>query len=196
MFDLTRPGIRGFAAIAVISTPLILTIGACGGGEPAVQSPPSTPSPTIAATQIPPTATPTPEPSPISESVAVPINVKGAKDLGTLHIELVYDAAVLEAEGFELAELSQNALVEVNLDTPGRVVIGIIDTGGIKGDGPVVVISFKRIRQQGTSTLVLENVTAHSATTLIDVPTTVTSGTFSVSGGAISLLEIVFAGAK
>ena len=150
----------------------------------------------IAATQIPPTATPTPEPSPISESVAVPINVKGAKDLGTLHIELVYDAAVLEAEGFELAELSQNALVEVNLDTPGRVVIGIIDTGGIKGDGPVVVISFKRIRQQGTSTLVLENVTAHSATTLIDVPTTVTSGTFSVSGGAISLLEIVFAGAK
>lgn len=122
--------------------------------------------------------------------------MKGAKNLGTLHIELVYDPAILEAISFEPAELTQNALVEVNLDNPGRVVIGIIDTDGIQGDGPVVVISFKPVGQQGNSTLALENVAANNATTLIDVPTAVTSGTFTASGRAISLPEIVLTGAN
>ena len=191
MYRIKR-AIPGNSAItAVIGSLLILIITACGGGEPPVQSLPTS----IPATAAP-TAAPTPAPSPTSELIAVPISVKGARDLGTLHIELVYDPAILKADSFESGELAQNALVEVNPDTPGRVVIGIIDTDGIQGDGPVVIISFKPVGQQGNSTLALENVTAHSATTLIDVPTTVSSGTFAIGGGATSLPEIVFGGAN
>ncbi len=201
MYRIKRPIPDNSAITAVIGSLLILIITACGGGEPTVQSLPTsipaTAAPTAAPTQIPPADTPTPAPSPTSELIAVPISVKGARDLGTLHIELVYDPAILKADSFESGELAQNALVEVNPDTPGRVVIGIIDTDGIQGDGPVVIISFKPVGQQGNSTLALENVTAHSATTLIDVPTTtVSSGTFAIGGGATSLPEIVFGGAN
>ena len=152
----------------------------------------STAAAVATATAVPSTSTP----APASDEVVLPIRVRGARNLGTLHVELVYDFSHLEAVRFEPGDLTRNALSESNLDVPGRVIIGIVDTDGIDGDGPVGLITFKVLSSQGQSPLTLENVTAHDATTLIDVPTVVGSGTFNVTNRSFDLPDISFAGSN
>ncbi|HUT20513.1 MAG TPA: FHA domain-containing protein [Anaerolineae bacterium] len=127
----------------------------------------------------------------------VPIKVVGASNLGSLHIELVYDPAVLDPLEVKAGALAVGAMKQENLDTPGRVVIGLISAQGINGDGPVAVVSFDVLGDQGdTSPLTLQNVQASDASTLAMLPTTLQSGTFTVGaggGGTSVLLVGVFA---
>ena len=124
----------------------------------------------------------------------VPIEVAGASNVGSLHIELVYDPAVLDPLEVKTGALASGAMLEKNMDTPGRVVIGLISAQGISGEGQVAVVSFDVPGQQGdTSPLSLENVQAHDATSLSTIQTTVESGTFRVgaAGGADSTTLIL-----
>jgi hypothetical protein len=132
------------------------------------------------------------------QSTEVPIEVAGASNVGSMHLELVYDPAVLEPLEVNLGALASGAFPESNLDTPGRIVIGLISADGITGSGQVAVVTFDVPGHDGdTSSLSLENVTAHDADTLGAIQTAVQSGTFSVGAaagaGTTTLLIGVFA---
>jgi hypothetical protein len=127
------------------------------------------------------------------EGVGVPINLNGASNVGSLHIELVYDSTVLEATGVKAGKLGRNAVIECNLETPGRAIIGIVDASGINGDGSVVTVSFKAKGKEGTSPLTLESVEANDAETLYDLITKTSPGEFMAKGSSFTAPGITFA---
>ncbi len=173
--------IAGLVAIVVVVLIFLFATGRFAGTD----APAATPVPTVAAA-----------PTPVPDEVGVPINLNGAKDLGAIHIELVYDSAVLEAVKFEAGELAENALVEANLELPGRVIIGIVDTEGVGGDGAVAVLFFRVLGSQGDSVLTLENFAAHNADSLVDVPAITTDGSFKAGDQSFTAPEIVFDGGR
>jgi len=128
----------------------------------------------------------------LPEEVSIPINAENANNIGALHLELVYDPAVLEPTEVEKGVLSGNAMLEFNIDMPGRVVIGMIDAAGMSGDGSLVVVSFRVIGKEGTRTLDLEKVAAHDAASLMDVPTKATAGSFTVKDYSFKPPVILF----
>lgn len=154
----------------------------------------------LAGCAPPPTPTPTPLPTPtlpptaaLPDEVSIPINAEDANNIGALHLELIYDPAVLEPTEVEKGMLARNAMLESSTDTPGRVVIGMIDAAGINGNGSLAVISFRVVGKDGmTSPLILEKLTAHDATTLVDVPTKATSGSFTVKDRSFTTPIILF----
>ena len=134
------------------------------------------------------------------ELVEVPINLRGAKNLGSLHVELVYDPAVLEAASTEAGWIGNEwlgniARSEVNLETPGRVIIEMTKkewAGGINGDGSLIRVAFHVLAEEGTSHFSLENVEAHDATTGAEIPTRVSPGNFVVEDHLLTAPTITF----
>jgi hypothetical protein len=60
--------------------------------------------------------------------------------------------------------------------------VGIVDSNGISGNGPLVVVSFQGVGQgAATGQLTVENVKAYDAQTLIDIITQTTPGNLSTS---------------
>jgi hypothetical protein len=117
----------------------------------------------------------------------VAIEVAGASNVGSMHIELTYDPAVLQPSDVKTGSLADGALLERNLSTPGRIVIGLITTRGISGNGEVAVVSFNASGETGTaSDLRLENVTASDTSSQppAAIPTSVQHGSFRVGGGS------------
>ncbi len=119
-------------------------------------------------------------PSPSEGSIQIPVNFSGASNVGSLHMELVYDSSILKATDVKASSLVKNGVVKANTDTPGRAVIGIIDATGISGDGPVVKVSFEVVGS-GMTYLNLENVEATDAETLHDIITQVYTGQYDTS---------------
>jgi hypothetical protein len=104
----------------------------------------------------------------VGDEIKVPVRLENANNVGSLHIELVYDTAILQADDIKAGELVKNSLFESSLETPGRVVVSIIDVAGINGDGTVIETSFT-IVGEGTSELTLENIEAYDASTMYDI---------------------------
>lgn len=123
--------------------------------------------------------------------VKIPVDLKNASNVGSLHIELVYDSAVLEATEVKVGNLARNAAIEFNLGDPGRVIVAIIDAMGINGDGPVVTVSFNVVGE-GMSSLTLENVEAYDAETLYDIITAASPGNFVAKDNSFTAPVIVF----
>ena len=63
----------------------------------------------------------------------VPIEVRGASNLGALQLELTYDPQLLELQDIRAGPLARNSLNDFNLDTPGRVRIGEIELAAGNG---------------------------------------------------------------
>ncbi len=110
--------------------------------------------------------------------VVVPINLQGASNVGSISIELTYDSTVLEAIDVKSGELASNAMMEYNIDNPGLVIIGIVDSSGINGDGALAEIGFDVIDSERTSSLTLSSVETHDATSLIDIINEPSDGSF------------------
>ncbi|MBL7062019.1 MAG: hypothetical protein ISS54_04715 [Dehalococcoidia bacterium] len=115
------------------------------------------------------------------EQVEVPINLMGAKNVGSLHVELVHDPAVLEVAYTEAGWMGKEwlgniARSEVDLETAGRVIIEMSSGGGINGDGSLEVITFDVLGEAWDTWLALENVKARDATTAAEIPTRLSSG--------------------
>jgi hypothetical protein len=125
-------------------------------------------------------------------SAEIPINLSGANDVGSLHIELVYDPAVIEVTDVKAGKLAQNAFLDSNIQTPGRVIIGIVNSNGIAGSGTVASIAFKSKAKTGTSTLTLENVVANSAEKLQDIRTKVSAGQYNAQSKKVDAPSISF----
>jgi len=124
------------------------------------------------------------------KEVEVPINLENASNVGSLQIEISYDASVLQATQVEAEELGKNAMIESNLDNPGIVIIGIVDSSGINGSGSVVSISFDVLEKDASSSVTIKNAAAHDVNTLVDLPTSLTQGSFAA--GDVSAPTISF----
>ena len=119
--------------------------------------------------------------------VSIPISVTAAPGVGALHVELTYDTAVLEGLSVSGGKLASNALVDGN-PTPGRLIMGLVSSDKIDGDGDVFVAKFRVIGDKGaTSTLGLDKVQAWEATLdRLDIAVTAQPGTFTVTGPSSS----------
>jgi len=87
-------------------------------------------------------------------TVDLPIAVQGAFNLGSLLVEVNYDAAALELQSVRTAGLGRNALLESNQENPGRVRIGLVDP--INGDGEIITLVFLPLQGGGSSPYGLE----------------------------------------
>jgi hypothetical protein len=128
----------------------------------------------------------------IAGASTIPINLSGASDVGSLHIELVYDPAILEVTGVKAGKLAQNAVVDSNILTPGRAIIGIVSSNGLAGTGAVASISFKAKAKTGNCALTLENVEAYSAETLQDIRAQVSAGQYDAKTKKVDAPSISF----
>jgi hypothetical protein len=122
----------------------------------------------------------------------IPINLTNASDVGSLHIELVYDPAILEVTAVKAGKLAQNAVVDSNISTPGRAIIGVVNSNGIAGTGAVASVSFKAKAKTGTSALTLEKVEAYSAEKLQDIITKVSAGQYNAQSKKVDAPSISF----
>ena len=124
-------------------------------------------------------------PAPIQ--VRVPINLKGASDLGSLEFVLVYEPATMEFVGIDPGVLAADAVIETKLRAPGKVWVGMIDPRGINGDGSIAVVSFRTLEGgQADSPLYLEEISSHYASTLLDAPSRPTPGMLTAKDGWFS----------
>ena len=161
----------------------------------------STPVPTSVAKVAP---TPLPKADPTSPlklidpivlltNVNVPIHLTGAENIGSLEFVLTYDPSVLEVSGVEAGGLAQSALFDFGTRSPGHLWAGFIDSEGINGDGSIAVVSFKVVGPDAsTSLLALENITTYDASSLLDILTNATSGSFTVDGRALTAPTLAF----
>ena len=163
----------------------------------AVSTPVPTPVAKVAPTPLP-KADPTPsrkliDPIVLLTNVNVPIHLTGAENIGSLEFVLTYDPSVLEVSGVEAGGLAQSALFDFGTRSPGRLWAGLIDSEGINGDGPIAVVSFKVVGPgASTSLLALENITTYDASSLLDILTNATSGSFTVDGRALTAPTLAF----
>lgn len=124
------------------------------------------------------------------KEISVPLNIDNASNVGSLQIEISYDASVLQATEVEADKLGKDAMIESNLDNPGLVIIGIVDSSGINGSGSIVSISFDVLEKDAASSLTIKNAAAHDVDTLVDLPTSLTQGSFEA--GDVSAPSIIF----
>jgi len=76
--------------------------------------------------------------------------------------------------------LGKNALIESNTAKEGKVIIALVDSSGINGDGAVASVALEVIGDAGaTSPLTLEEVSVHNLDLREIIPNTV-NGTFFV----------------
>lgn len=120
------------------------------------------------------------------QSVSIPIDLRGARDIGAMHLELVFDAAILQPDTVERGALlgGGNALMESNTSYPGRVVISLISLQGISGDGTVAMVRFRVLGKGGQqSALRFESSRAWERTNHIDVVVNEEAGQVTVQSG-------------
>jgi hypothetical protein len=126
--------------------------------------------------------------------VKVAINAQGAHDIGALHVEFGYDPAVLKATHVEEGTLVGNAMMEYNVYDDGWVVVSMIDSHGMNGDGSLVVVTFEVVGEDDemSSPLTLANVKAWDATDVFEIHLESTSGSFAVEDRSFTAPVIVF----
>ncbi|MCH8279862.1 MAG: hypothetical protein IIC96_04210 [Chloroflexi bacterium] len=151
--------------------------------------PTSTPFPTPTAHPSPegPTATPLPPPTPMAAPrIEVPVYLTGATNVGSLEFVLVYEPSVLEVVSVEKGTLARTALIDSGSRTAGRLWTAVIDTNGISGNGPVAVVSFNVVGNGVERiSLTLESVYAYNATSLLDIVTEASAGSFTLESKAV-----------
>lgn len=180
----------GSVAVVGALVGLLFAVGVFGGGDgdtPLVVAPSPTPTPAPASTLVPtPTQTAMPTVAPAAKFISVPILATRAKDVGSLEFILKYDSAKLEFVGMDPGLLTGSALLDSHSSRPGRIWAGIVDAQGINGSGPVAVVNFNiRDQETGALPLILENISAFNANTLVDIITTTTPGQFNSAGPAL-----------
>lgn len=110
----------------------------------------------------------------------IPVKVAGASDLGGVDLTVTYDPAVMKFAGAETGALSTNGMIESNEATPGTVMIGVVDSAGMTGDGTVVDLTFNVIGAAGATSPVNVAVRGAYTTDQKDVASQTTGGTITV----------------
>ncbi|MBN2462129.1 MAG: hypothetical protein JXB43_00845, partial [Dehalococcoidia bacterium] len=127
------------------------------------------------------------------KEVSVPIEVKDAANVGSLHLELVYDRDILNAVAVESGTAVGDALFEYNINTPGQLMIGLVSNQGIPQDGSIAIVTFEVIgRSKMSTSLSLENVAAYDAATLAAIPISALTGNVAIKDGSFTPPTLLF----
>lgn len=124
--------------------------------------------------------------------VQIPVEIKGATDLGALHLELAYDTQSLSVVSVKNGEAAQEAILEYNINEPGKVVIGLVSVPGIHQDGSLVTVVFDVQKNAGSTNLNLENISAFDADNLSAISASDSSGSFSAEDKSFVSPTLVF----
>ena len=117
-------------------------------------------------------------------TVDVPVMAQDARNIGALDIGIMYDPGVLSVVSVEKGSLVRGMFVS-NAKTPGIITLGIVDTEGMTGTGPVAVVRFRVAGAAGTeSPLEFLEVLAYDLTSQDPLAVTRNDGTFTVTEGA------------
>ena len=125
-----------------------------------------------------------------SDQIRIPVKVENCANLGSLQASIRYDASILQIKEVKPVDIGEDAMVEINVDTPGIIIFGMIDSSGMSGNGDIAELHFDVISDGGTSQVSLDNVRANDATTLVDLPSNIIAGEYR--DGEITSLSIVF----
>jgi hypothetical protein len=156
-----------YATLILVMT--VLALSACGGGAP------DTTGATTSLAVFDCSGSP-------GSTVAVPLDIRGASNVGAISIVLTYDPSVIGVSEVVEGDLTGNSMLAYESAVPGILCISTADADGINGDGSLAVILFSVIGELGdTSPLTLETFEANHFDTLLEIPTSVTSGTFKVA---------------
>ncbi|MBN1856072.1 MAG: hypothetical protein JW846_03865 [Dehalococcoidia bacterium] len=132
--------------------------------------------------------------APFATEFEVPVVVRGAPTVGSLHIELAYDPGAVEVTGIQTGNLPSESLLEY-VETPGRVTFGVVCPDGLSGDWEVASVMFavqSSSPQAGQSPLTYSNVVAHSAESLLEMSTVVSSGSVMLNDMSVVVPSISF----
>lgn len=121
--------------------------------------------------------------APPGGTVAVPIVIGGAQDLGEAEMLLDYDPAVVRFDSASPGSLADRARIEAVENVPGRITLSLAAPRSLTGSGPVAELTFGAVGQSGArSSLNIEVVRAVT----VDgeaVPVQVRNGSVRVGGG-------------
>lgn len=117
-------------------------------------------------------------------NVQIPINLKSSVGVGSIDVEVSYDAKILQLESVDKGSLTGNSLMDYNSKMPGSVIIALADSEGVKGEGSIAILKFKTMGKEGErSAITIKSVKATEAATFIDVRIDTKDGSFSVISG-------------
>ncbi len=117
-----------------------------------------------------------------NSAVDIPITAAGANGIGAMHIELVYDPAVLTWESVTAGALAQGSLIDAGAETPGRLVIALATVNSLNGAGQLAVARFKVVGAGGqTTALALEKTTAWEGTHYREIQVVTQPGKLTVN---------------
>jgi len=83
-------------------------------------------------------------------------------------------------------------MAEFNTDSPGRVVIGIVDEEGINGDVLAATVKFEVLQRGTPCTLSIANAVAYDVATLNTVPSSSTPGAFEGDADSVTFPVLMF----
>jgi hypothetical protein len=125
--------------------------------------------------------------------VKVPIVAMSADDVGTMHIELTYDPSILRAVGVTDGTITEDATIECNLEIPGRVIIGMVDSEGINGQGSLASIAFQVVGTiEMISPLRIENFKAWDTLNISQIRPTILDGSYRIADQSTEPPVVVF----
>jgi hypothetical protein len=115
-------------------------------------------------------------------NAAVKISQKGAKGTGALDIEISFKPESLEFVKAESAEVADNAMIEANAISPGRIKIAMMDLDGLSGDGAVMSLHFKIKAADGqTVPIKIVSARANHFDALVEIPLKTEDGQLKVT---------------
>jgi hypothetical protein len=121
-----------------------------------------------------------------SKENVIPINLQNAKNVGSISLTVSYDPQVINIIEIKPGEIAGNAILEFNIDQPGKAVIGIIDSNGITGTGSVALLGFNIIDGNGIISINLDSIELYDAANLVDIPLRVSGGSIAAGGSSIT----------
>jgi hypothetical protein len=120
------------------------------------------------------------------ETIRVPIEIRGARNLGPVQMLLWYDPEVLEVKTVEQGELLHSVMLDQRVLQPGVLQILMITSDTINGSGPAFVVHFHVIGKGGdSSNLKLDHVAAWQRDPSLEMLVTAENGSFKVRGFAL-----------
>ena len=149
---------------------------------------------TTLPTAPPSTAAPTTPVAPASAEFQVPVQLRGANGIGSLFVELGYDASAIEVVRLDAAALPTGTLFEYGLGQ-GTVSIGAVSSSGLTGDWVVAFVTCRRAAgapSSGVTTIAVADVQAHRAADLSQVAVADLDGSVNLSSLAAVAPTITF----
>ncbi|MBI5196247.1 MAG: hypothetical protein HZA10_07985 [Nitrospirae bacterium] len=115
--------------------------------------------------------------------IEIPVMVDNAAGIAGFQFTITYDLSVLRATGAVGGNLTTGWMITTNINTAGQIIVGGLDTsltGLSGGSGSLAGLVFNVVGNPGDSTLLNFTFTKLTDTMGVVIPSSATSGTFSI----------------